>query len=30
VLVLYYLLAFVLWGGAMGELRQAARAIGVS
>jgi type IV/VI secretion system ImpK/VasF family protein len=30
VLVLYYLLAFVLWGGAMGELRQAAHAIGVS
>ena len=29
VLVLYYILAFVLWGTAMGELRQAARAMGL-
>jgi type IV/VI secretion system ImpK/VasF family protein len=30
VLVLYYILAFALWGSAMGELRQAARAMGLS
>jgi hypothetical protein len=29
VLILYYILAFVLWGTAMGELRQAARAMGL-
>jgi hypothetical protein len=30
VLILYYILAFVLWGTAMGELRQAAKAMGLT
>ncbi len=30
VLVLYYVLAFALWGSAMGELRQAAKVMGIS
>ena len=29
VLVMYYLLTFLLWGSLMGEIRTAARAVGV-